>query len=122
MTVREVAVLAMLDDEAECGGVPSRGFGVGDGEGVKGVRLCMRPFALGRTVCGVAVCVDEEDAEESDGEGDAERDEVVEEEEEPAGSAVCIRDAVTASVRSCCKDAMNCYEPASSADILGNLG
>ena len=86
VTVREVAVLAMLDEEAEWGGVwrvlSSGGFGVGDWEGVKGARVCMRPFAFGRTVCGVAVWVDEEDTEESDGAGEVERDGVDEDEED----------------------------------------
>ena len=66
--MRDVAVLAMLEDDAECACV-SRGFGVGDCEcdGVRGARAAgmgMRPFGCGRR--GVAVWVDEEDAEESD--------------------------------------------------------
>ncbi len=74
VTVREVAVLAMLEDDAEWG-CGSRGLGVGDWEGVdgvRGVRVCMRPLPCG--LCGVAVCVDEEEAEESDVDGEGERD------------------------------------------------
>ena len=65
--MREVAVLAMLEDDAECACV-SRGFGVGDWEcdGVRGVMdTGMRPFGCG--LRGVAVWVDEEDAEEGYG-------------------------------------------------------
>ena len=58
MTVREVAVLAMETEEAECAArASSRGLGVGDCEGVRGAR----PFA--RAVRGVAVCVEEDESD-----------------------------------------------------------
>ena len=114
--MRDVAVLAMLEDDAECACVcASRGFGVGDCEcdGVRGVRATgMRPFGCGRR--GVAVWVDEEDAEESDAAGEGARDgvddDVDEDEDEGEGlaRAAWTRDADRASERSCRRDATKC--------------
>lgn len=118
VTVRDVAVLAMLEDDAECACVWfSRGFGVGDWEcdGVRGARAAgmgTRPFGCGRR--GVAVWVDEEDAEESDAAGEGARDgvddDVDEDEEEGEGlaRAAWTRDADRASERSCRRDATKC--------------
>lgn len=109
--MREVAVLAMLCDEAECG-EPCRSFprvfGVDDCEDSNGVIGRTLPFAVGCWERGVAVCVDDDEAEESEGAGDTERDDVEEDGRGAEGRAACMWALSNASARSWRSDAVYC--------------
>ena len=92
---------------------------MGDWDEVSGVRDPALPFALALPFCrGFAVCVEEEDAEESDGAGDVAREVAEDEGRDSEGSADIVAAAAAfaaASARSCRREIVYCCGGVSTA-------